>query len=244
MSGLKEICSDQRQHSIMALNSVPSLKTTNPQTVNVGKSNPTGFASLSRELRDQIYRHIVVAWYGPVDITACPTDLGHEEGIKAIRAILRSSNSRYATTWLAREAYEVFFYQNIFQVHCANLPEFLIRKSLYLKNEGFFNIAAWIGNLNVIIRESEYPHINIVTKSRDELGKDLHQLLGCPRLHAVNLIMERSEVKQYRRNDRKWLCDTLNAIADVCIQLQEKMGSSFKVDFEGEDISWRQLLSP
>ncbi|KAM0803320.1 hypothetical protein BDR22DRAFT_970641 [Usnea florida] len=228
----------------MALNSVPSLKTTNPQAVNVGKSNPTGFTSLSRELRDQIYRHIVVAWYGPVDITASPTDLSNEEGIKAIRAILHSSNSRYATTWFAREAYEVYFRQNIFQVHCKNLPEFLIRKSLYLKNEGFFNIGAWVGTLNVIIREFEYQHVNIVTKTRDELGNELRQLLGCPRLHTVNLIMERSEVKQFRRDGRKWLCDILNAIADICIRLQEKMGSCFKVEFEGEDISWRQLLSP
>ena len=228
----------------MASNSVPSPKSTNPRTVNVVKSSPTSFASLPREVRDQIYRHIVVAEDGPVAITSRPTDYGNGEGIKAIRAILHSSDSWYKTAWFAREAYEVFFRQNIFQVQCDNLPEFLARKSLYLRNEGFFNIGAWVGGLDVIIPQCTYLHINCDTKIRDKLGNELRQLLSCPRLHTVSLLMERCEIKSFVMENRKWLCDILNAIADVCTQLQGKMGSGFKVEAAGKDISWRQLLSP
>ena len=230
----------------MASNSVLSLTSTNPQTVNVGKSSPTSFASLPREVRDQIYRHIVIAKCGPVAITSRATDYGDGEEIKAIRAILHSSDSCHSTTRFAREAYEVFFRHNIFQLKCETLAEFLTRKSLYLKNEGFFNIGAWVGGLNIIISGSPYSHINRDTKVRDELGNELRQLLRCPRLNTVSLLMERAGPKRFEcfeRDDRKWLCDTLNAIADVCTQLQGKMGSSFKVEVAGEDMNWRQLLS-
>ena len=149
-----------------------------------------------------------------------------------------------SATWFAREAYEVFFRQNIFQINSKDLPEFLTRKSLYLKNEGFFNIGAWVGGLDVIITECDYEHINRDTKVRNKLGNELRRLLDCPRLHTVSLLMERSEMKRCERGDRKWFCDILDAIADICTQLHEKMGSSFKVEAAGEDISWRQLLSP
>ena len=231
----------------MASHSVPSLKSANPQTVNIVKTSPTSFVSLSRELRDQIYGYIVVANWGSVVITGCATEYGDGEEIKAIRAILRSSDSCDLTTRFAREAYEVFFSQNIFEVPCDGLSEFLTRKSLYLKNEGVFNIGAWVGGLDVIISERAYFRINRDTEVRDKLGNELRQLLGCPRLHTVSLSLDRFGLKRYdhsKRDEWKWLYDILNAIADVCTQLQGKIGRSFKIEVAGEAISWRQLLSP
>ena len=221
----------------MASSLVPFPKLTNPQTVNVVKSSPTSFASLSRELRDQIYSHIVVSEDEPVTITSRATDYGNGEGIKAIRAILYSSDSRYSTACFAREAYEVYFRQNVFQVKCDNLHEFLTRKSLYLKNEGFFSIGAWVGRLDVIIPICAYPRIALDTDKRDKLVNELRQLLACPRLHTVSLRIEPIEIKGFERSNRKWLCYILDAIADVCAQLQGKMGSDFKLEATGEDIS-------
>ena len=228
----------------MASSSVPSPKSTNLRNVNVRKFSPTIFASLPHELRDQIYRYTVIAEDGPVAITGRATNYGNGEGIKAIRAILHSSDSCSSSTWFAREAYKVFFRQNTFQVHCDNLPEFLTRKSLYLKNEGFFSISAWVGRLDVIIRECAYSHGTLDTAKWDRLGNELRQLLGCPRLHTVSLRIQRSEVKRTELEDKKWFCDLLHAIADVSTQLQGKMGSRFKVEAAGKDITWRQSLSP
>ena len=235
---------NQRQHSIMASSLVPFSKSANPQTVNKVKSSPTSFASLSRELRDQIYRHIVVAEDEPVAITSRATDYGNGEGIKAIRAILHSSNSRYSTARFAREAYEVYFRENIFQVRCDSLDEFLTRKSLYLKNEGFFSIGAWVGRLDVIIPICAYPHVNRSTDKRVKLVNELRQLLGCPRLHTVSLRIEHVDIKGFELSNRKWLYDISNAIADICSQLHGKMGSSFKVEAAWEGMNWRQSLSP
>ena len=240
MSGEQKTSSNQRQHSTMASSSVPSPKSINLRYVNIRKSGLTTLASLPRELRDQIYRYIVIAEDGPLAITGCAMKYGNGEGIKAIREVLHSS---HLTARFAHEAYEVFFSQSTFQVHCDNLPEFLTRKSLYLKNEGIFSVSAWVGRLDVIVRECAYSNSTLNFHNWDRLGDELRQLLGCSRLHTVSLRIESPESKRFELDGRKSLCDLLNAIADVCAPLQKKMGRRFKVEVAGKDISWRQSLS-
>lgn len=204
------------------------------QSKNEGESGPTTFVSLPREIRDQIFGYIAIADKGFVTVSRCPTDYGNCNGLEAIRKILHASTS--TTTHFAREAYEVYFHQNIFRLLSENLPEFVNRKCHYLKNKGYFDVNAWIGCLEVILHKS----------IRDSVGygmlvNELRQLLECPRLHTVNIRIECCNLKELQ------LSEMLQTIAEVCAQLREKMGNRFKVETDGEE-KWgngkKQPLSP
>ena len=194
------------------------------QFKNSGLPSPTTFASLPREIRDQIYEEVVVRLKGAVAATGRPTDYGNCKGFEAIRGILHASTSN---TQFAREAYEVYFHRNIFRISAEDLPEFVNRKSHYLKNKGYFDVNAWIGRLEVMLDEK------VRTRNNDGiLVNELRQLLVCPRLHTVSI-----RIEHWITEDEKRLYGLLQTIAEVCAQLREKMGDRFKVETDGKE--WR-----
>lgn len=201
-----------------------------------GGPSRTTFASLPREIRDQIYGYIVIAEEGVVAATGRPTDYGNCKGFGAMRKILHASTSN---TQFAREVYEVFFHQNTFRIKSQDLTDFVNRKSHYMKNEGYFDVNAWIGCLEVIIYESSWMKPHSIS---DKTVNGLRQLLLCPRLHKVSIQIECSQSR-----DEEWLHEILRSIAGICAQLQGKIGDRFKVETDGKE-KWgnktRQPLLP
>lgn len=199
------------------------------------RHTPTTFASLPREIRDLVYGFIVVEEKGSVAATRRPTDYGDCKGFEAMRAILHASST--SNTLFAREAYEIFFNQNTFRVNYQDLPEFVNRKSHYLKTEGYFDVNAWIGCLEVTVSESICDQT-----ARGKRVDDLRQLLVCPRLHTVSIQIECSRLRS-----EEGLQEIIRAIAKICAQLREKMGDRFTVETDGNEIwgnKMRQPLSP
>lgn len=202
------------------------------QSKDESKPSPTTFTSLPREIRDEIYGYLAKEIWNIIAFR-CPTKYGNSEGFEAIRKILHASTS---TAQYAREAYEVFFHQNIFRIDSPNLPEFVNRKSHYLKNEGYFDVNAWIGSLEVIVHDACCDGVK-----SGGLANELRQLLVCPRLHTVRVQIQCSYLRE------EHLREILRVIAEVCAPLREKMGDRFKVETDGKE-RWgngiRQQLSP
>lgn len=195
------------------------------------RHTPTTFASLPREIRDQVYGFIVIE-NGPIAVTTRPTDYGGCKGFEAIRAILHASSS--SNTLFAREAYEVFFRQNTFRVNSEDLPEFVNRKAHYLKAEGYFDVNAWIGCLEVTVCESICDR-----RTHGKRVEHLRQLLVCPRLHTVSIQIECSRLRS-----KEELQQIMRAIAKICAQLREKMGDRFTVATDGTEMWGNQMRQP
>lgn len=173
------------------------------------------FGRLPRELRDEVYRYIVISGKLPVDVGLRGTDYGKCEGMESIRAILHASE---CTAWCAREAYEVFFQEMTFRMEWRALAGFLNRKTLHLRNEGCFDIGAWVGSLVV-------TGIGCELSSWDGV-ENLRRLLECPRLHTLSIQMQRPAFwQQASRN-----IGVKGEVAEVCGHLREKMGGKFKVE--------------
>ena len=99
------------------------------------------------------------------------------------------------------------------------------RKTHYLKTEGYFDVNAWIGRLEVTVGES-------ICKPT-ACGKpvdDLRQLLVCPHLHTVSI-----EIECSRLRGEEGLQEIVRAIAKICAQLREKMGDRFTVETDGKE---------
>lgn len=206
-----------------------------PQSKNGGRSSATTFGCLPRELRDIIYGYIVTADEGVVAVSACATDYGTNKEIEAIRTILHASGS---TTQFAREAYEIFFLRTTFQIESTNLLGFVNRKTHHLRNEGFFDVKAWIGSLEVTVYKPCYqPSTRL-----EVIVNNLRALLVCPRLHTM-----RVQIKESPLTTEEDLNAFLRTIAEVSAQLRGKIGNGFKVETDGRD-KWgneiRKQLSP
>ena len=218
----------------MASRPEQSSDSTMSQSEDDDRRSPTTFASLPREIRDQIYELLVVE-SGVIAATTRATDYGNCEAFEAIRTILHAST----TTRFPREAYEVFFHQNTFRIYAQDLPEFVHRKSHYLKDEGYFDVNAWIGRLEVTVFWSFCNNPKNICGS---LVNELRQLLIYPRLHTVTIQIECAGLRS-----EEGLREVMRAISEVCAQLRERMGDRFKVETDGNE-TWgnkiRQPLSP
>ena len=141
-----------------------------------------------------------------------------------------------STTQFAREAYEIYFLKNTCLIASHDLPEFLNRKTLHHKNEGCFDIGAWIDGLQISVDDLD-------KRAPNGLAEKLRQLLACPRLHTVNIQVGCSWVV----GEKRLLFDDLRTFAEVCAQLRGKMGDKFTVENDEQKDEWgirRQALLP
>lgn len=104
-------------------------------------------------------------------------------------------------------------------VYAQELPEFVNRKNHHLKNEGYFDIGAWVGRLEVKVENQALHHLN---RSRHELADKLCQLLVCFRLHTVVI-----QIDYHGLSGEGFVYDCLRPIAEVCAQLRRKIGDGF-----------------
>ncbi len=183
-----------------------------------------------------IYGYIVTADEGVVAVSARATDYGTNKEIEAVRTILHASGS---TTQFAREAYEMFFLRTTFQIDYKSVLGFVNRKTHHLRNEGFFDVKAWIGSLEITVGglgglDHEPPEV---------VASNLRAVLVCPRLHTMSVQIKESPYT----TTEEVLNAFLRTIAEVSAQLRGKIGNGFKVETDGRD-KWgnenRKQLSP
>lgn len=209
----------------MTSSKTPAATLNIPQSNNGREPIRTTFASLPRELRDKIYGYIVIAGDRVVAVSARATEYGDCKEFHALRTILHASTSN---TQFAREAYEVFFHQNTFRINAESLAHFVNRSVHHLKNEGHFDVGAWLGRLEVTVGEAVLHS----DETRDKVADQLRQLLICRCLHTVVI-----RIDCHKLREEQHVYDFLRPIAEVCAQLQRKIGEGFVFETKGNE-SW------
>ena len=181
----------------------------------------TNFNSLPRELRDDIYRQVLVSplpiqfsnTLGPM---LCDPDLLGPVAILFAWAL---------NPQIADEACEIFYQCNGFLVHCEDLPTFLganVHKMLSVDVSGFvrnqeptcvrpFETKEWVTDLSVIVEQDN-------TKYSRYLAYELGYLLECPRLRKLTIKTGRNTVMSW---GQEW--------TGILKDLQLKIGEGFKV---------------
>ena len=181
----------------------------------------TNFHSLPRELRDQIYRQVLVSPH-PIQFSnilgpmLCDPDL-----IGPMAMLFWWASDRQ----IADEACEVFYQRNTFSVHCEDLPTFLgakIHKMFSIDTSRFahkqepicirsFEIKDWVTNVSVVIEQDN-------TNYSRYLSYELRYLLECPRLRKLTIRTGRTTVMSW---EKEW--------SGVLEELQLKIGDALEV---------------
>ena len=183
------------------------------------------FASLPRELRDQIYENLVTV---PGIINAQSAgDFGCPKEWQTMRAMFRAS---LASEKYAIEAYEAFFRSNTFQI-VDHSSGFLARKTYYVREDGWSHgwsdMTASVGKILI------EHHLYITLPQQKPLLSQLRPLLACHRLSHVTvrvLIPTDERTIKFRllaeppfykgaATDK-----TLREVTQVCRELIEKIG--------------------
>ena len=184
----------------------------------------TNFNSLPRELRDHIYRQVLIS---PLPIQfnnnlgpmLCDPDL-----LSPVAMLFAWASNRQ----IADEACQIFYQSNTFLVHCEDLPTFLganIHKMLSIDvSESVhnlqptcvrsFNTQEWVTDLSVFIEQEN-------VKDSRNLAHELWYLLECPRLRKLTIKTGRSIMMS-------WGNDWTGILKD----LQLKMGKGLKVVYD------------
>ena len=137
-------------------------------------SSGASFISLPREIRDQIYKEILLS--SPPEYTFHTTVL-YDNPIGPRRALL---NPAFSNPQIAREACEVYYGYNAFAVHAAVLETFLACK-FYLGGGEWFFPAVCIQKIVVTIDFME-------SAMSDSLAVNFRGIsLSCPKLQTVIL---------------------------------------------------------
>ena len=181
----------------------------------------TNFNSLPRELRDHIYRQVLVSplpiqfnnILGPM---LCDPDL-----LSPVAMLFAWASSRP----IADEACQIFYQCNTFLVHCEDLPTFLganIHKMLSIDVSEpvhrlqptcvrSFDTKGWVTDLSVVIEQDG-------AKDSRYLSYELRYLLECPRLRKLTIETGRSIMMSW---ENEW--------TGILKDLQLKIGEGLKV---------------
>ena len=181
----------------------------------------TKFNSLPRELRDDIYRQVLVSplpiqfdnIFGPM---LCDPDL-----LSPAAMLFAWASNRQ----IADEACEIFYQCNTFLVHCEDLPTFLganLHKMLSINvSEPVHNLQPtcvrsfdtkeWVTDLSVVIERDN-------GQDSRYLSDELRYLLECPRLRELTIKTGQSTMMSW---ENQW--------TGVLKDLQLKIGEGLKV---------------
>lgn len=185
----------------------------------------TNFNSLPRELRDHIYRQVLISPFpirfnnvlGPM---LCDPDL-----LSPVAMLFAWASNRQ----IADEACQIFYQCNTFLVHCDDLSTFLganIHKMLSIDvSESVhklqptcvrsFNTQEWVTNMSVLIGQDN-------VKDSRNLAHELWYLLECPRLRKLTIKTGPSIMMS---RESEW--------TGILKDLQLKIGKGLKVIYVG-----------
>ena len=197
------------------------------------RRNVTTFLSLPRELRDKVYRECLTSHSLMVY-----TQNNHfcSQDNTAVMQAIQLLNPSFSTVQIAREACEIFYQHNKFQLQSSTVG-FLLKNRFKICPEGemLFRPALWLKNITFEL-EDRHNAVRIANDfGPDRLGLNL--LLTCPRLKhvAIQLTKLRS-------------ITMIVEIAKACYELQKNVGKGLRVygrplgnrypDRGEKDISW------
>lgn len=202
------------------------------------------FASLPRELRDEIYAKLVTV---EKTINAqSAIDFGCPKEWETMRAMFRASP---ALEKFAIEAYEAFFRCNTFQIVDYG-PAFLARKTYYVREQGrshgWSDMTASVGK--ILIEHQLYK----ILPEQKPLLPQLRSLLACRRLfHVIVRVLlptDERTITAEARSDKGAASDKiLRELTQVCRELIEKIGEGLIFEtncpYIGERIkNWAQYM--
>ena len=128
-----------------------------------GGKKTVDFASLPRELRDEIHGLALIS-HRPID---SPVLLGrHEQGTRGFNlhpsyALL---SIKASTLQIALAAHEIFFRRNTFVVCDSALSDFLSGNTGHINGPGRFDISRWISKLQIALVGLTFHQVKV--KSR------------------------------------------------------------------------------
>ena len=192
------------------------------------------FNSLPRELRDQIYRQVLVNPF-PIEFSNVLGPMIYDPDLLGPMAMLFDWASDHQ---IAHEACEIFYQCNTFLLHCEDLPTFLgakIHKTLSVDVGQFvhkqepsclrsFDTKEWVTDMNVIIEPDDIEH-------HRNLSQELQYLFECPRLRKLTFKIGLTIAIFWEKD---W--------TDVLSKFQSKLGEGFSVSYVGVDLERKGFL--
>jgi len=188
------------------------------------QQEPTVFHVLPRELRDQVYRISIFAYRRSIPYDHCydyrygrfnPRTYMACQEVVTFKNLLLALN---ATPRLRYEVCETFYHKNKFRVELGHLRKFLGSASPLVAYTIGWDVAAWIRSIKVGIwwKRGKRP---------GQLAYELRAMTACPDLRHVTVKLQ--ELDSMIDNEKAG--PSMSSIAKVCKELQQKLGSGFKL---------------
>ncbi len=182
-------------------------------------STRTSFLSLPRELRDQIYRLLLVSHDQPI----------YFDSINGFMPIAKSLQSGIllrlceALPCMVVELLETFYKYNHFIVKCTDIPNLMTSIPSPLTTNPLAHPKTRIMRLTVLVGS-----VILDLSSTDDPNNGLRQLLGWGQLHTAIIEIRGS----YKAAEE--LCDKVIDIAMTCDELKKKLGPGLRVRVNGQ----------
>ncbi len=191
--------------------------------INGGKKT-VNFASLPRELRDEIYDLALISdevIEKPVSLRRCEQgtrgfDLHPSYALLSVKA---------SSLQIALEARETFFRHNTFVVYASALSDFLSGNTGHINGPGRFDISPWISKLQIELRGLTYDQVRVEKPAR--MISQFQLLQKCPSLRSVNIYMSGAV-----EMSKPQFVHTLQSVCFSCEDLHSRLGHGLELEFE------------
>ena len=184
----------------------------------------TGFSSLPREIRDEIYKLSVVDAEPLYFIDSAIYPIFSDRAVSIYGKIYGTLDGKSLGPQWREEAREIFYAQNTFVVSSTLLPQFLSSGYEYYL-DGAFRASSCVRKLRVHVAwGAERGHVYsdcgmIAMRHSDEA---LRTLLECPSLQYLDLWF-------WGRLPKDWEFERTSSIVRIKRQLREKLGDGLKI---------------